>query len=313
MKRPISWLGFTSLAIVLGRYFLRRATRLSLPASPEEQERGRRLLTRAAPFIRLPGVPDEPPQVLSDGSGLICPRTGHVYPYKDGILHLLSSSFAPTPAQRSLDTALTSWAYDRFRDISLRLSGLPDFPEEVAAIQSRLAVQPGDRVLDLACGHGNFTVEWAKRVGPEGLVVGLDISHEMLKRAAWHVRRWGLENVLLIQGDAQEMPFADQSFSRVNCSGGFHQFPDLERALREITRVSTPGAHLCASTFVEAPFDRHAALKRWFRQSFSMHFVPVPWLEEKLSALGCKDIHWFAPGGASTGNLFSYLSCRQAG
>lgn len=87
-------------------------------------------------------------------------------------------------------------------------------------------MQAGDTVLDLACGQGNFTVEWAKRVGPQGLVIGLDISSALLERAVYHVNRGGLDNVLLIRDDAHQLPSADDILHRVNCSGDFHQFPD---------------------------------------------------------------------------------------
>ena len=77
-----------------------------------------------------------------------------------------------TLSQRSLDSAFTRWLYDRTRESILRLGGLPDFKTEVGNILSRLQAQPGDVVIDLACGHGNFTMEWARLVGPDGLVIG---------------------------------------------------------------------------------------------------------------------------------------------
>ena len=137
---------------------------------------------------------------------------------------------------------------------------VPDFARDVAATQLVLNVQPGDVVLDLACGHGNFTLEWAKRVGDAGLVIGLDYSPAMLTRAAYHVEHWGLENVLLIHGDGHDLPFTDGVLYKVNCSGGFHQFPDLPQALREIARVSARGAVLTTSTFAEGVDDPRVGL-----------------------------------------------------
>jgi ubiquinone/menaquinone biosynthesis C-methylase UbiE len=239
----------------VGYVLWKRAQRaVQVPAAmPTDQ--AHRLLERAAPLLRLPTSPDRPPKVLSDGSGLRCPATGEIYyPYRGGVLDLLGDSLEKTFTQHTLDTSFTAWAYDRFRGWITRALNVPDFPEEVARIQQMLQAQVGDTVLDLACGQGNFTVEWAKRVGPTGLVIGLDISRALLTRAAYHVNRWGLDNVLLIRGDAHQLPFADECLHKVNCSGGFHQFPDLPQALREIRRVSAPTCRRhCVRLDVSAP------------------------------------------------------------
>jgi ubiquinone/menaquinone biosynthesis C-methylase UbiE len=264
-------------------------------------------LERATPLLRLPTSPDKLPEVLADGSGLRCPTTARVYPYRDGILDLLPDTVSLTETQHVLNTPITSWAYDRFRGALMRVFGLPDFPSEVAAIQQRLQAQPGDTILDLACGHGNFTVEWAKRVGADGLVIGLDIAPAMLARAAAHVREWGLENVLLIRGDAHHLPLADASMPKVNCSGGFHQIPDLPQALREIARISTPGAVLTASTFADGTDERFAELKHWLKRRFALHFVPLTELGEHLAALGYTGYEWSLPGG-----WFGYATARRS-
>ena len=269
-------------------------------------DRAKHLLERAAPLLRLPTSPNRPPDVLTGGSALHCPVTGCAFPYHDGVLDLLDAGLDKTFTQDFLDTSFTAWAYDRFRGWLTRALNSPDFPVEVAHIQQALQAQAGDTILDLACGHGNFTVEWAKRVGQEGLVIGLDISPPMLARAAHHVSQWGLDNVLLIRGDAHQLPFADGVLSKVNCSGGFHQFPDLPRALREIARVSAEGAVLTASTFAEGPGDPRAGLKRRMERRFALHFVPLIPLGERLAAVGYGDYEWSLPGG-----WFGYTSARK--
>jgi ubiquinone/menaquinone biosynthesis C-methylase UbiE len=266
------------------------------------------LLSRAAPLLRLPTSPDQPPEVLSDGSGLRCPMTGRVFPYRNGVLDLLAQEVTLTDTQHVLNTPLSAWAYDHARSALIRLVGAPDFPQEVRAIQNMLWAGPGDVVVDLACGHGYFTVEWAKRVGPEGLVLGLDISPAMLARAANAIEIWGLTNVLLIRGDAQHLPFADGSMPKVNCSGGFHQFPDLSQGLREIARVSSENAVLTASTFAEGSADPNRTLKHWLREHFALHFVPLDWLGSELALLGYDDYQSTLPGG-----WFGYATARRSG
>ncbi len=268
----------------------------------------KRLLERAAPLLRLPTAPEQAPEILLDGAGLRCPATGRVYPFRDGILYLLETPPDKTFTQRALDTPFTAWAYDRFRETITRAFNSPDFAVEVAEAQRALQVQSGDVLLDLACGQGNFTVEWAKRAGAEGLVIGLDYSLAMLARAAYHVNRWGLDNVLLIHGNAHALPFADGALCKVNCSGGFHQFPNLPQALREIARVSALGAVLATSTFAEGTDDPRASIKRWLKQKFDLHFVPLIGLGEQLAALGFTDYAWSLPGSG----WFGYASARKA-
>jgi ubiquinone/menaquinone biosynthesis C-methylase UbiE len=224
------------------------------------------------------------------------------------VLDLLEGTAARTTAAHLFDNSLVAWAYDRARVLLLRVFGLPRFAKEVAGIQEWLQVGPGATVLDLACGQGNFTVEWARRAGPDGLVLGVDVSAPMLARAVARVRAQGLDNVLLIRGDAHHLPFASRCLDRVNCSGGFHLIPDLPHALAEIARVTAPGGVLTASTFAEGPADRRAGLKRWLERRLGMHFVPLEWLGERLAAVGFHDYRWTLPGG-----WFGYTSARKDG
>jgi len=252
------------------------------------------LLRRAAALIRLRSSAGEAPEV-GGGTGLRCPTTGAEFVYRDGILDLLPEDGPKTLSQRSLDTVFTAWLYDRTRESVLKLAGLPDFETEVGNIASRLAPQRGDTVVDLACGHGNFTMEWARLVGPDGLVIGLDVSRSMLARAAARVAESQATNVLLIHGDAHRLPIAAGSVRRVNCSGGFHAFPALPRALAEIARVSAPRAVLTASMFAENPDRPHPRLRELLRAQLGLHFVPLPWLGEQLRALGYTHYTWSVP------------------
>lgn len=253
------------------------------------------LLRRAAALLRLPSSPERVPEVTSGGSGLRCPATGTEFVHRDGILDLLPDNGPMTLGQRALDTAVTAWLYDRARESILKLAGLPDFATEVDNIRSRLQPRPGDVVVDLACGHGNFTMEWARLVGPDGLVIGLDLSRSMLARAAARVAASDATNILLIHGDAHHLPIASGSVRRVNCSGGFHAFPDLPRALREIARISARGAVLTASMFAEHPEHPHPRLRELLRAQLGLHFVPLVWLGEQLGALGYTSYTWSAP------------------
>lgn len=266
------------------------------------------LLTRAAKIIRLPQSPDSEPEVLPDAAGLRCTVTGKIYPILDGVLQLLDAPPTLTKAQRSLNSPIMAWFYDRFRGLLTKRVGVPPFREEVRMTQKVLGIAPGDTVLDLACGHGNFTVAWSKLAGPNGLVIGLDISDTMLRRAVTRVNKAGLENVLLVRGDALNLPIATGRLTRLNCSGGFHQMPDIPRVIAELARVAGPGAHLTTSTFARVPNDPNEARKCKIEARYddSLRFIPIDELQHMLESAGFTNCTHQIPGG-----WFAYLSARR--
>ncbi len=103
-----------------------------------------------------------------------------------------------------------------------------------------LALSPGDRVLDVACGPGNFTREFARVTG-DGLVVGLDASRTMLDKAA---REPASANVAYVLGDACELPFRDGAFDAICCFAALYLIEEPMRAIDEIVRVLAPGGRV---------------------------------------------------------------------
>lgn len=97
------------------------------------------------------------------------------------------------------------------------------------------AVGPGQTVLDVACGTGVLARSAAERVGPTGRVVGLDLNEGMLT-----VARRLRADIEWRQGDAADMPFADDTFDAVLCQSALMFFPDATQALREMGRVARP-------------------------------------------------------------------------
>lgn len=243
-------------------------------------------LDRALPFLRFGGAA---PTAVSGGAALRCPASGRDIPVRDGVLDLLGDAFQPTTSQRLLDNAPSAWLYERVRPHLGPLLGMPSFDAEVSNLLTRLGVAAGDTVLDIACGQGNFTGELARAVGPDGLVIGVDIAGAMLHRAASHLRKRGLSNVLLIRADALDLPIADGCLQRVNCSGGIHQFPDLRRALAEMGRVSAPGARLAVSGFATATDAEKGAFRRWVERSDS-DFVAMDRLTDEFQRAGFENV-----------------------
>jgi ubiquinone/menaquinone biosynthesis C-methylase UbiE len=102
-------------------------------------------------------------------------------------------------------------------------------------------LQPGDAVLDVACGTGLVTFKAAARVGRHGSVVGTDISGEMVEAARHRAAEGGCANLWFERGDAEELDFSDASFDVTLCALGLMYVPDPTRALREMRRVLRPG------------------------------------------------------------------------
>jgi len=101
------------------------------------------------------------------------------------------------------------------------------------------ALQPGERVLDVACGTGIVARLAAPQVGPSGRVVGLDLNEGMLAVARAQAEAHGL-SVEWHQGDATHLPFSDAAFDVVLCQQGLQFMPDRRAALREMRRVLVP-------------------------------------------------------------------------
>jgi ubiquinone/menaquinone biosynthesis C-methylase UbiE len=115
-----------------------------------------------------------------------------------------------------------------------------------------LRLRAGGRVLDVACGPGNFTAAFAAAVGPDGTAVGVDLSTPMLARARRDNAASGASYVL---GDATRLPFGDRSFDAVNCFAALYLIPEPFAVIDEMVRVIRPGGRLAlmASRASDAP------------------------------------------------------------
>lgn len=125
------------------------------------------------------------------------------------------------------------------------LAPLGGMAGERRAAETLLALRPGDRVLDVGCGPGNFTRGFAATVGGQGLAVGLDASRPMLERA---VRDTPPDAIAWVRGDAEHLPFADATFDAVCCFAALHLMRDPWAALAELVRVLAPGGRIALLT-----------------------------------------------------------------
>jgi len=124
----------------------------------------------------------------------------------------------------------------------------PGMRDEHRIARLLLGLVPGDGVLDVACGPGNFTRSYARTVGDEGVAVGIDVSRTMLERAVRDTPFDEYANVAFLRGDATRLPFRDQSFDAVSCFAALHLFEDPLLGLDHMTRVLTPGGRIAILT-----------------------------------------------------------------
>lgn len=145
---------------------------------------------------------------------------------------------------RAVPLVYERWWRPALGRIAKGLTG-PSMAEEHRIARLLLALAPGDGVLDVACGPGNFTREFARVAGPAGLAVGIDASPTMLRRA---VRDTPARDVAYVRGDAVRLPFRDASFDAVCCFAALHLFDEPFVALDHMTRVLTPGGRIAILT-----------------------------------------------------------------
>jgi arsenite methyltransferase len=133
-----------------------------------------------------------------------------------------------------------------------------DYPDELArvpdtAVESFAGVAnpfslgrlaPGEDVLDMGCGAGTDTLVAAQMVAPGGRVTGIDMTPEMLSRARAAAAEMGATNVDFVEGDVEQLPFADKIVDVVISNGVIDLIPDKDAAFSEIFRVLRPGGRL---------------------------------------------------------------------
>ena len=186
--------------------------------------------------------------------------------------------------------------------------GLDGRWRRAAAAAADLAA--GDRALDCCTGTGDLAFELADRVTPSGAVVGVDFAAEMLARArekgeARHSR------VEFRQGDALELPFADDAFDAATVAFGIRNVNDLDRGISEMARVVRPGGRVVIleittparlRPFYELWFDRVVPqLGRLLgRDGAAYSYLPAsvrrfpepPVLAAHMAAAGLRDVRW---------------------
>ena len=144
---------------------------------------------------------------------------------------------------RNVDAAADPGSLQAYLD---DLAELPVVARQKRRSLSLLGLAPGAHCLDVGCGAGPELGWLAQEVGPEGSVVGLDRSRQLLDAAAG---RHDDAVITLVYGDALALPFPDERFDGVRTDRTLQHVDDPARALSELVRVTRPGGRVVISEF----------------------------------------------------------------
>lgn len=125
--------------------------------------------------------------------------------------------------------SMTASKYDEY--------GSSAFESYAQPLLDAAGLRPGQHVLDVACGPGIPSLMAAPLVAPGGVVTGIDLAPGMVDIAKKKAEEKGLNNVVFQEGDAEALPFPDDSFDVVLCNHGLVHTTDRSKALNEMRRV----------------------------------------------------------------------------
>lgn len=111
-------------------------------------------------------------------------------------------------------------------------------------------IKPGDTVLDLGSGAGNDCFVARKETGPDGRVIGVDFTPEMIAKANENAQKLGFANVEFREGDIEQLPLSDGMVDVVVSNCVLNLVPDKRKAFTEVRRVLRPGGHFSISDVV---------------------------------------------------------------
>ena len=226
--------------------------------------------------------------VLPEGYGYHCPGCNKDYPVVDGIARfILPEELTGLNKTFSRMYDWFSWGYRAFSKVAFAYIGMT---EEQGRREVTDRLEPnGGRVLEVSIGPG---VNLPYLVGrPDvGEIVGLDISLGQLKRCREYIAHRGWQ-VQLDLGNAEQLPYQDNSFDGVFHIGGINFFNDKKKAIEEMIRVAKPGARILIADETEKSARGYEKYIPGFKDSFGgkreaiqppIDLVPDSMLERRI-------------------------------
>lgn len=157
--------------------------------------------------------------------------------------------------------------------------------------QAIAAMKPGETVIDLGSGAGFDCLLAARQVGPAGHVIGVDMTHEMLKKARENAAKVGASNVEFRLGELEHLPVADNTADVILSNCVINLVPDKAQVFREAFRTLKPGGRLAVSDVVNMkPLTTDLATDEALLCGCVAGAAPALEIEAWLQAAGFRDI-----------------------
>lgn len=157
--------------------------------------------------------------------------------------------------------------------------------------QAIAALRPGETVVDLGSGAGFDCFLAARAVGPDGRVIGVDMTHEMLAKARANAASVGAGNVAFRLGELEHLPIADKTEDVILSNCVVNLVPDKEQVFREAFRVLKPGGRLAISDVVNvAPLSAALRGDADLMCGCVSGAVPAEQIEAWLAGIGFVDV-----------------------
>ena len=228
--------------------------------------------TRGETVALLRSPESDKPLMLQEefGKESLIAESGERFPIKDGI-----AEFVDLKAISGLNKKynglyeMIGGFYDDTQRVWCLLHGF-DQRDYLNGYMHKLEVKRGDWVLETSVGTGlNLTMM------PDGVhFVGLDLSPEMLANFQHNLQRWERDAGVIL-GNAEELPFADESFDCVFHVGGINFFNDRAKAIREMIRVAKPGTRILIADETEKHVQEVYENAPWTSRYFKKRKEPV--------------------------------------
>jgi ubiquinone/menaquinone biosynthesis C-methylase UbiE len=152
---------------------------------------------------------------------------------------------------------------------------LPEFRPFGRRLIEMAGLKRGMWVLDVATGPGEPALTIARRVGPGGLVLGVDFSPVMVRRACGRAKRAGAGHAHFREMDAERLALDAMTFDRVFCRFGLMLMPRAARALAEMRRVLVPGGRIAIAVWsVQAQVNTMGLVRRVLERYGAFHPPP---------------------------------------
>ena len=138
------------------------------------------------------------------------------------------------------------------------------------AVRNLVDTQEPLKVLDVACGTADFTIEIAQKVGKGSEVIGVDISEGMMAVGREKIKKAGVSAELFV-ADCEDLPYPDNTFDRISVGFCVRNFEYLELGLSQMCRVLTPGGKL---VILELSVPSNAFI-RWCYKLYFLKILPA--------------------------------------